>query len=145
MQVLVPIDWAQPSERFRDTSIDEGLDRGMDSSTTLAAYKDAKAAFVTAIAAKDGEIAGLRERAEQAEGRADRAERRSDRAEAALQCERARADALRDCLVETQAHQDRLRAEVDSAKAEQAQLRRADEEWKARGRWARLRLAWQGE
>jgi transposase len=31
---------------------------GMDSSTTLAAYEDAKAAFVTAIAAKDGEIAG---------------------------------------------------------------------------------------
>jgi len=30
----------------------------MDSSTTLAAYEDAEAAFVTAIAAKDGEIAG---------------------------------------------------------------------------------------
>jgi hypothetical protein len=59
--------------------------------------------------------------------------------------ERSRADALRDRLVETQAHQDRLRAEVDSGKAEQAQLRRADEERKARGRWARLRLAWQGE
>ena len=102
-----------------------------------------------------------RQRAEYAFGTIDGLKAEKDReaaraAERALTGERARADALRNRLdaVEAaageaqqaaEAHQDRLRAEVDSARAELAEARRAEDEWKGRGRWARLRAAWRGE
>src|SRR5690348_10342905 len=46
MQVLVPLDWAQPPERFRDMATERGMDGGADNgvhggvdlSTALAAY-----------------------------------------------------------------------------------------------------------
>jgi multidrug resistance efflux pump len=48
-------------------------------------------------------------------------------------------------IAEAEAHQDRLRAEIDSARAELAEVRQAEGERKGRGRWARLRAAWRGE
>ena len=86
----------------------------------------------------------------------DREAARADRAEQAITGERARSDALRNRLDEVEAaareaqqaaeaHQDRLRAEVDSARAELAEARRAEDEWKGRGRWARLRAAWRSD
>jgi hypothetical protein len=44
-----------------------------------------------------------------------------------------------------EALQDRLRAEIDSTHAKLAEARRAVDERKGRGRWARLRVAWLGE
>jgi hypothetical protein len=48
-------------------------------------------------------------------------------------------------VTEAEAQQDRLRAEVDSARDELAESRLVDDERKARGRWARLRAAWRRE
>jgi hypothetical protein len=87
-------------------------------------------------------VAGLIARAERAETEADRHRERADaaaaRAEAALQGERSRADGFRSQL-------DTARADLQTAKGDAAELRRADEARKARGRWARLRAAWRGE
>ncbi len=82
-----------------------------------------------------------------------RAERsRAERAEAGRDGERSRADALRDRL---DASEDELRQAREAAdqvqhRARDAEdaikaLRQADEERKARGRWARLKAAWRGE
>jgi hypothetical protein len=77
-------------------------------------------------------------RVAQAEARADQAHQRAVRAEAALQGERSRADGFRSQL-------DTTRAELQTAKGDAADLRRADEARKAKGRWARLRAAWRRE
>ena len=77
---------------------------------------------------------------------------RADRAEQALVAERSRADTLHDRLDATQDDLRQAREAADQAKhhareAEDAikSLRQADEERKARGRWARLRAAWRGQ
>jgi hypothetical protein len=78
---------------------------------------------------------------------------RAERAEAAMDAERARAEALRSTIDELMAGQS-MTAEInarelavaqqdaDAAKQAVAELRRADAERKARGRWARLKAAW---
>ena len=78
---------------------------------------------------------------------------RAERAEAARDAERARAEALRSTIDELRAGQ-AMRAEIHvrelavaqhdthAAKQAVAELRRAEAERKARGRWARLRAAW---
>jgi hypothetical protein len=82
-----------------------------------------------------------------------RAERdRVARAEAGRDGERSRADALRDRLGAAENELRQAREAADQARqhardAEEAieAARRADAEWKARGRWTRLRTAWRGE
>lgn len=82
-----------------------------------------------------------------------RAERsRAERAEAGREGERSRADALRDRLGATEdelrqarAAADQVRQHATEAEDAVAALRQAEEERKARGRWARLRAAWRGE
>ena len=78
---------------------------------------------------------------------------RAERAEAARDAERVRAEALRSTIDELRAGQ-AMRAEIHvrelavaqhdthTAKQAVAELRRAEAERKARGRWARLRAAW---
>lgn len=80
-------------------------------------------------------------RADRAE--ADRAEERgrADRAEAATAAERARADALRERIEVLQRRLTARQEVVDAAEA----TRKAEDARRARGRWARLRAAWQGE
>jgi hypothetical protein len=81
---------------------------------------------------------------------------RAERAEQALAGERNQADALRDSLEVAntgarqvaEAHSSQLaelRVIADQARAEMEELRQADAERKARGRWTRLRAAWRGE
>jgi hypothetical protein len=82
-----------------------------------------------------------------------RAERsRVERAEAGRDGERSRADTLRGRLDAAEDDLRQAREAADQARqhardAEEAieAARRADAEWKARGRWTRLRTAWRGE
>jgi hypothetical protein len=87
-----------------------------------------------------------------AEQRADAERARADRMEAQavhlLDAEartRRELETVRKRVAEAEAHQDRLRAEVDSVRVELAAVRRTEDERKGRGRWARLRSAWRGE
>jgi chromosome segregation ATPase len=88
-----------------------------------------------------------------AERRADIERARADRAEAQAAHERedfldaeARTrrelETVRERFAEAEAHQDRLRTEIHSARAELAEARRTEDVRKGRGRWARLRAAW---
>jgi|SRR5690242_947716 hypothetical protein len=97
-------------------------------------------------------------RAEQAEQRANEAHKRADVAVALvdrtlgqLADANARVDQALAQAAEATTRADRLRDERDSAaaRAQTAQkevetLRQADADWKARGRWARLKAAWRG-
>jgi hypothetical protein len=101
------------------------------------ADEDRRAAEARADQAEQS-IAAERARADAAEGRADRAEARAaglrDRLDAAELARREAEDATKHARSEAQeAHQ--------SAEA----LRQADDARRAKGRWARLRAAWQGE
>ena len=79
-------------------------------------------------------------RAKQAEAGRTEERGRADRAEAATSGERARADALRDRTEALQAQLTARQEVIDAAEA----TRRAEDERRARGRWARLRAAWRG-
>jgi hypothetical protein len=90
-----------------------------------------------------------------AEKQAEAVRGRAERAEAAKDAERARAEALRSTIDELMAGQAMMTemhprelavAQHDAHAAKQgiAELRRAEAERKARGRWARLRAAWRG-
>lgn len=145
MQVCVPLEWAQPPERFRDTAVDQDMDRGVDLSTVLAAYEDAKAAFSEALKVAEKRADAAETRADQAQQRAERAETRAEEAEKALIAERNRADQVETSL-------DRLESELEAAKiaraeaeAEATELRRADVERRSRPLLARLRAALGGE
>jgi hypothetical protein len=81
---------------------------------------------------------------------------RAQRAEAGWDAERARADALHTSIAELKAGQalmidmharELAVAKHDALAAQQAaaELRRAEDERRARGRWARLRAVWRGE
>jgi hypothetical protein len=105
-----------------------------------------------------GQLADASSRADHAEKRANAAdadrraaEARADRMEQAVAGERAQADKLRDRLEGAQEELRQARQGADQARqhAREAEdaieaLRRADEERKARGRWARIRAAWRG-
>ena len=78
---------------------------------------------------------------------------RAERAEAGRDAERARAEALRSTIDELMAGQAMMaemhprelavaQHDAHAAKQAVAELRRAEAERKARGRWARLRSAW---
>jgi chromosome segregation ATPase len=81
--------------------------------------------------------------ADVARAEADRrvAEVRADKAETAIAAERDRADAQRIAIDALQARLITRQEVVAAAEA----TRRAEDERRARGRWARLRAAWQGE
>jgi hypothetical protein len=91
-----------------------------------------------------------------AERQANTERARADRAEAQAAHEREdflnadgrtrlELETVREQFAVAEALQDRLRAEIDSAHAKLAEARRAADERKGRGRWARLRAAWLGE
>jgi Alanine-zipper, major outer membrane lipoprotein len=121
------------------------------------------APFETALAAIEAaharELHALRERADAAQAQADRTsvqleetEKRADRTEQAVTAERSRADALRERLdaAESRARTAEQAAEQARQHAREAEdqiqtLRQADEDRKARGRWARLKTAWRGD
>jgi chromosome segregation ATPase len=95
------------------------------------------------------EVVQAKKQAEAVVGRAERSE--ADRA-----AERARADALRTTIDELRAGQALMAetharelavAQHDARAAQQAaaELRKAEVDGRARGRWARLRAAWRGE
>ena len=164
VRVLVPLDWAKPSERVAgDVGSDVGSDVTHDTSRAISALEAANAALQERARAADA-------RAERAEAEIDRERARADRAEAGREGERARADALRDRLEVLQAHAEERagRAENDvfelkgqlataqSAAAEAGREAEAarqathaflDEDAARRrlGRLARLRAAWRGE
>jgi len=81
MQVCVPLEWAEPPGRLRETSMDGGVDRGVDLSTALGAYEDAKAAFAEALKATEGRAEEAEAKAEAADRRAETAETRAEQAE----------------------------------------------------------------
>jgi hypothetical protein len=117
MQVCVPLDWAQPPERLRDTATDRGMDGGVDLSTALAAYEAAQTAFTTALAAKDRQIVAM---------------------EATIS---AQAQVVSAAEVRAAA----LTQEVQAARQEAEALKQADAARRGQGRLARLRAAWRGE
>jgi hypothetical protein len=87
-----------------------------------------------------------------ANARADALHDRLSAAEAAVADEQQRTIALRATIDElkVEAQQARQAADIAEADAKEAHatvadLRQADEERRARGRWARLRAAWRGE
>lgn len=106
-----------------------------------------------------GEMAVLRERAEEADKRADKAEKLVDQAEARANAAEGRAEAaeltveaLRRAEVARVADQaireEAERPKIVAAKLAEAQLRslqKANEARRALSRWARLRAAWRGE
>ena len=124
-------------------------------------------------AAMDTAMGLLRQQLDRAEARADRAEtaaaalreqieterQRADRAEQGREGELARAAALQgrvddlntkliDAQAELAAAQDQAEAARKAqaeAEGHAAELRRADADQRARGRWARLRAAWRGQ
>jgi hypothetical protein len=79
-------------------------------------------------------------RAKQAEAGKIEERGRADRAEAATAAERGRADALRERIEALQVQVNARQEVIDAAEA----TRRAEDERRARGRWARLRAAWRG-
>lgn len=129
---------------------------------TLAQLADTEAAQVVLREAHAAEIATLREHLAHSVTLIDGFRERADRAEAAATNERQQADTLRTTIDELKAGQalmldmharelmevraaatetrERLQRVQDAAEA----LRRADEDRKARGRWARLRAGWSG-
>jgi hypothetical protein len=167
VRCLVPPEWTSPrSDMQANPSADERADVGADKSPEISLlrslYETALEATTARVDALRGQIEALKgEIALQAaliEGfKGQRqgllaADARADRAEAAVACERARADALRDQLSVAQEELRRAREAADQVRqhvreAEDAvqTLRQANAERKARGRWARLRAAWRGE
>jgi chromosome segregation ATPase len=109
---------------------------------------EAKAAHDRAWTSGEQQAAAER-RAEAERARADRLEAQAARErEDFLDAEartRRELETVVERVAQAEAHQDRLRAEVDSARSELAEARRSEDEWKGRGRWARLRAAWRGE
>jgi hypothetical protein len=165
MQVCVPLDWAQPPERLRDTATDRGMDSGVDLSTALAAYEAAKAAFVTVLAAKDRLViameatisaqaqvvaaaevraATLTQEAQEARQEADAERSRADLAEQTVVAERSRADAAAAQARNAEEAADEARRHVREAEDAIAELRQANELRRGQGRLARLRAAWRG-
>jgi hypothetical protein len=114
---------------------------------------------VHTVSALKGEMAVLRERAEEADKRADKAEKLVDQAEARANAAEARAEAaeltveaLRRAEVARVADQaireEAERPKIVAAKLAEAQLRslqKANDARRALSRWARLRAAWRGE
>jgi DNA repair exonuclease SbcCD ATPase subunit len=137
--------------------------------TLRAQIDELNAALAVAHAEADRALAEERQRADRlneqvealsaevlrAEKQAEAVIGRAERAEAGRDAERARAEALRSTIDELMAGQ-AMMAEMHSrelavaqhdahaAKQAVAELRRAEAERKARGRWARLRAAWRG-
>jgi hypothetical protein len=145
-RVLVPREWLK---RAREPSREHTRESSREDTRAISVLE---AAFSTALAAKEGEIAALRAMIEvkgsEIAGlreQADRAETRADRAEAALTAERSRVDELLADLTAAEAATERAGHEAQAAHADAAELRQAEEERKARGRWARLRAAWRGQ
>ena len=112
------------------------------------AEAEAKAANDRAWASSEQQSAA-EQRADAERARADRMEaqavhEREDLLDAEARTRR-ELETVRERVAEAEAHQDRLRAEVDSVRVELAAVRRTEDERKGRGRWARLRSAWRGE
>jgi hypothetical protein len=109
---------------------------------------EAKAAHDRALVSGEQQAVAER-RAEAERARVDRVEAQAARErEDFLDAEartRRELETIVERVAQAEAHQDRLRTEVDSARAELAEARRVEDEWKGRGRWARLRAAWRGE
>jgi hypothetical protein len=114
----------------------------------VTAEAEAKAAHDRAWASGEQEAAAER-RADAERARADRLEARAaHEREDFLDAEgrtRRELETILERVAQAEMQQDRLRAEVDSAHTDLAEARRAEDEWKGRGRWARLRGAWRGE
>ncbi len=101
--------------------------------------------FGELVAALEPVTALLREQIEQANRRADMAEGRAERAEDQATKLRERLDAAEAQARNAEKAADQARQHVREAEDAIAELRQADEGWKAKGRWQRIRMAWQGE
>lgn len=168
---LVPLTWATPEGASKPDDPPGKLpDIPSDSQGYVAAFEVALSAIRQA---KDGEIAALRQRAdtlrdrtedlqvqvvqlEEKEARliaqAETAEARASRAEGELGGERIRAHTLSSHVEGyradlEQARRDLAAAQIAQSKAEAAaaELEQAEAARRGRGRWARLRAAWQGK
>jgi hypothetical protein len=141
VRVLVPSEWL--SRRYQSMDLpmeqpDRDMDLSSDRTDFAAALAAVEAAHVGEVAALHGQIAGLKDRAERAEGAiAD--------AEADVRELRAHATALQVELAERQAALDRTQAEARAAQGRAEALSKADAARKARGLLARLRAAVRGE
>jgi hypothetical protein len=172
LRILVPSEWALSKDKGTDRKGPDsnlvpgiGTDTGTDISRAIIALETA----VTSITAR-AEIA--EKRAEAAESRVNQAETRADQAERALVEAQGRAnqaetaqnrlenelEAAKIALGEAEADAAELSTAVQKAEHDRAaavaiadeavraaeELRQADAERKARGRWAWLKAAWQG-
>jgi hypothetical protein len=98
-----------------------------------------------AVTALEAAVTALREQLERAEGRADRAETAATVLRQRFEDLTAK---LADAQAELAAAMDRAEQAQDRAREAEgaaAELSRADDARKGRGRWARIRAAWRGE
>ena len=139
---LVPQTWATHEPDGRSDDQPDRPDNPPDSQGYLAAFETALAAIREA---KDSEIATLRQQIERLTGQADADRARADEV-------RDRLDGLTTKLADAQAKLGAAQEQAEvaqiaqsEAEADAAELRRADDARKGRGRWVRLRAAWRGE
>jgi hypothetical protein len=125
----------------------EALDRPTDKPGAMPANtpRAGLGLFGELVAALEPVTALLREQIEQANRRADMAEGRAERAEDQATKLRERLDAAEAQARNAEKAADQARQHVREAEDAIAELRQADEAWKAKGRWQRIRMAWQGE
>ena len=141
VRVLVPPEWLSRRYQSMDLPMEQpdwDMDLSSDRTDFAAALAAVEAAHAGEVAALHGQIAGLKDRAERAEGAiAD--------AGADVRELRAHATALQVELADRQAALDRTQTEASAAQGRAEALSKADAERKSRGLLARLRAAVRGE
>jgi hypothetical protein len=135
------LDQARADFRAERSRVD-GLRDQLEVMRVQLATSEAVAKAAHDMARVSGEQQSVAERRADAET-ARAAQEREDLLNAAGRTRR-ELETVRERVAEAEAHQDRLRAEVDSVRAELSAVRRTEDERKSRGRWTRLLAAWRG-